>query len=373
MKKKFLIICLLFSVFTVAVYAEEKIDRSLWWSSTADDPGLRRKFEELNRKYFSGTLKVKYIRYGHGLWKQDKLMSLTYYWGVNAVADYAGCSVITIDDEYFVSHPDELESSLLTDMCRVYANMNDRNGNNDNVSTDELPSFKLMMDYLTKVGAKPWLSHKSVSVDSSINNNTNQTSTKQSSQIAQAPQQNQTQKSFTSTQTSRTSSQTTSLSSPQITQTTTKSSSPTTNSTETIDKLSWWKSREEDSYLRKRFEELNKKYFNGELKVKYIRYGHGLIDDNFTAITYYWNSTANAEHAYQSIITVDDRFFVQYPEELDGALLHEMCHVYANMHDADAEIPGIDGHQLPSYKKMMKHLIEIGANPRTGEGIVNIE
>ena len=202
MKKIFVAFCLLLSLFAVSVYAEEKIDKSLWWSSTADDPGLRRKFEELNRKYFNGTLKVKYIRYGHGLWKQDKLMSLTYYWGVNAVAEYAGCSVITIDDEYFVSHPDELESSLLTDMCRVYANMNDRNGNNDNVIPDELPSFKLMMDYLTKVGAKTWLSHKSVPVDSSTNNNTNQTSTKQSSQIAQTPQQNQ--KYITNTQQTKT-------------------------------------------------------------------------------------------------------------------------------------------------------------------------
>lgn len=200
MKKILVAFCLLLSLFAVSVYAEEKIDKSLWWSSTADDPGLRSKFEELNRKYFNGTLKVKYIRYGHGLWKQDKLMSLTYYWGVNAVAGYAGCSVITIDDEYFVSHPDDLESSLLTDMCRVFANMNDRNGNNDNVSSDELPSFKLMMDYLTKVGAKPWLSHKSIPVDSSTNNNTNQTSTKQSSQIAQtAPKYVQSQNNQTST------------------------------------------------------------------------------------------------------------------------------------------------------------------------------
>lgn len=142
---------------------------------------------------------------------------------------------------------------------------------------------------------------------------------------------------------------------------------------ETIDRTSWYKIKADDPYLRKRFEELNKKYFNGELKVKYIGYGHGLIKENFTAITYYWKKNVSSDYAGCSVITVDDEFFKKYPDEIDGMLLHEMCHVYANMHDADAEISGIDGHQLPSYKMMMKHLIEIGANPRTGEGIVKIE
>ncbi len=150
------------------------------------------------------------------------------------------------------------------------------------------------------------------------------------------------------------------------------SSQPETES-ETIDRTSWYKIKADDPYLRKRFEELNKQYFDGELKVKYIRYGHGLINENFTAITYYWNKTASPDYAGCSVITVDDEFFKKYPGEMDGMLLHEMCHVYANMHDADAEIPGFDGHQLPSFKMMMKHLIEIGAKPRTGEGIVNIE
>ncbi len=142
---------------------------------------------------------------------------------------------------------------------------------------------------------------------------------------------------------------------------------------ETIDRTFWWSSKEDDPGLRKRFEELNAKYFDGELKVKYIRYGHGLIKENFTAITYYWKKNESSDYAGCSVITVDDEFFKKYPGEMDGMLLHEMCHVYANMHDADAEIPGIDGHTLPSYKKKMKELIEIGANPRTGEGIVNIE
>ncbi|MBR4323090.1 hypothetical protein [Treponema sp.] len=142
---------------------------------------------------------------------------------------------------------------------------------------------------------------------------------------------------------------------------------------ETNDRSSWWKSKKDDPTLRKRFEELNKQYFDGELKVKYIRYGHGLINENFTAITYFWKKNESSDYAGCSVITVDDEFFKIYPDEIDGMLLHEMCHVYANMHDADAEISGIDGHQLPSYKMMMKHLIEIGANPRTGEGIVNIE
>lgn len=57
---------------------------------------------------------------------------------------------------------------------------------------------------------------------------------------------------------------------------------------ETIDRTIWWSSKEDDPGLRKRFEELNKQYFDGELQVKYIRYGHGLIKENFTAITYYW-------------------------------------------------------------------------------------
>ncbi len=49
-----------------------------------------------------------------------------------------------------------------------------------------------------------------------------------------------------------------------------------------------------------------------------------------------------------------------------------MCHVYANMNDPEAQIPGIDGHQLNKIKEMMKKLIEMGANPRTGEGDVPI-
>ena len=146
-------------------------------------------------------------------------------------------------------------------------------------------------------------------------------------------------------------------------------SSSDSNSDVPSNRVSWWKSQNDDPSLRKRFEELNKQYFDGELKVKYIRYGHGLINENFTAITYYWNKTATPDYAGCSVITVDDQFFVTYPGELDGMLLHEMCHVYANMHDPDAEIPGIDGHTLPSYKKKMKELIEIGANPRTGEGV----
>lgn len=141
------------------------------------------------------------------------------------------------------------------------------------------------------------------------------------------------------------------------------------SSDDEIDVTSWWIIQKDDPYLRKRFEELNIKYFDGELKVKYIGYGHGMQTYGLTAATYYWNKQAQPDYAGCSVITVDDEFFVTYPGELDGMLLHEMCHVYANMHDPDAEIPGIDGHQLPSYKKKMKELIEIGANPRTGEGI----
>ena len=58
---------------------------------------------------------------------------------------------------------------------------------------------------------------------------------------------------------------------------------------ETIDRTIWWSSKEDDPGLRKRFEELNAKYFEGDLKVKYIRYGDGLISDNLSGATYYWN------------------------------------------------------------------------------------
>lgn len=140
---------------------------------------------------------------------------------------------------------------------------------------------------------------------------------------------------------------------------------------ETIDRTSWWSSKEDDPGLRKRFEELNAKYFEGDLKVKYIRYGHGLLNDGLTAATYYWNKASVAEeYAGQSVMTVDEDFIANNPGELDGVLLHEMCHVFANMHDKDAEISGIDGHTLATYKIMIKYLVQIGANPRLGEGVV---
>ena len=139
---------------------------------------------------------------------------------------------------------------------------------------------------------------------------------------------------------------------------------------ETIDRTFWWSSKEDDPGLRKRFEELNAKYFEGDLKVKYIRYGHGLLNDGLTAATYYWNEASVAENAGQSVITVDMEFIKENPGELDGVLLHEMCHVFANMHDKDAGISGIDGHTLATYKIMIKYLVLIGANPRLGEGVV---
>lgn len=140
--------------------------------------------------------------------------------------------------------------------------------------------------------------------------------------------------------------------------------------TNKIDRTIWWSSKEDDPGLRKRFEELNTKYFEGDLKVKYIRYGHGLIKDGLTGATYYWNKTVDPEYAGQSVITVDEDFIANNPGELDGVLLHEMCHVFANMHDKDAEISGIDGHTLATYKIMIKYLVQIGANPRLGEGVV---
>lgn len=139
---------------------------------------------------------------------------------------------------------------------------------------------------------------------------------------------------------------------------------------ETIDRTFWWSSKEDDPGLRKRFEELNAKYFEGDLKVKYIRYGDGLIYEDLSAITCYWNRTSNSENAGESVITVDRKFIEENPNELDGVLLHEMCHVFANMHDKGAEVDGADGHQLETYKMAIKYLVAIGANPRLGEGIV---
>ena len=139
---------------------------------------------------------------------------------------------------------------------------------------------------------------------------------------------------------------------------------------ETIDRTFWWSSKEDDPGLRKRFEELNAKYFDGDLKIKYIRYGHGLLNDGLTAAVYYWNENAPSDYVCQSVMTVDEDFIANNPGELDGVLLHEMCHVFANMHDKDAGIPGINGHTLATYKIMIKYLVQIGANPRLGEGVV---
>lgn len=142
--------------------------------------------------------------------------------------------------------------------------------------------------------------------------------------------------------------------------------------TSKIDRTFWWKSTEDDPGLRKRFEELNAKYFEGDLTVKYIRYGDGLIYEDLSAITCYWNRTSNSENAGESVITVDRKFIEENPNELDGVLLHEMCHVFANMHDKGAEVDGADGHQLETYKMAIKYLVAIGANPRLGEGVVKI-
>lgn len=142
--------------------------------------------------------------------------------------------------------------------------------------------------------------------------------------------------------------------------------------TSKIDRTFWWSSKEDDPGLRKRFEELNAKYFEGDLTVKYIRYGDGLIYEDLSAITCYWNRTSNSENAGESVITVDRKFIEENPNELDGVLLHEMCHVFANMHDKGAEVDGADGHQLETYKMAIKYLVAIGANPRLGEGVVKI-
>ena len=142
--------------------------------------------------------------------------------------------------------------------------------------------------------------------------------------------------------------------------------------TSKIDRTFWWRSTEDDPGLRKRFEELNAKYFEGDLKVKYIRYGDGLIYEDLSAITCYWNRTSNSENAGESVITVDRKFIEENPNELDGVLLHEMCHVFSYMYDKGAEVNGADGHQLETYKMAIKYLVAIGANPRLGEGVVKI-
>lgn len=61
MKKIFLVLCILLSVFATYVYAEDQIDRSLWWSSKEDDPGLRiaQAAPQQNKKSFSNTQPVK--------------------------------------------------------------------------------------------------------------------------------------------------------------------------------------------------------------------------------------------------------------------------------------------------------------------------
>ena len=141
--------------------------------------------------------------------------------------------------------------------------------------------------------------------------------------------------------------------------------------TSKIDRTFWWRSTEDDPGLRKRFEELNAKYFEGDLKVKYIRYGDGLISDNLSGATYYWNETSkDRNYAGQSVITLDRKFVEENPNELDGLLLHEMCHVFANMHDKGAEVDGANGHEFAAYKMAIKYLVAIGANPRLGEGVV---
>ena len=141
--------------------------------------------------------------------------------------------------------------------------------------------------------------------------------------------------------------------------------------TNKIDRTIWWSSKDDDPDLRKRFEELNDKYFDGNLRVKYIWYGDGLIYEDLSAITCYWNRAhPDPRYAGESIITVDRKFIEENPNELDGVLLHEMCHVFSNMYDKGAEVDGADGHQLETYKMAIKYLVAIGANPRLGEGII---
>ena len=111
--------------------------------------------------------------------------------------------------------------------------------------------------------------------------------------------------------------------------------------TSKIDRTFWWRSTEDDSGLRKRFEELNDKYFDGNLRVKYIRYGDGLIYEDLSAITCYWNRTSNSVNAGESVITVDRKFIEENPNELDGdAVLIELERIYGKRIYNKEDVPG---------------------------------
>lgn len=92
----------------------------------------------------------------------------------------------------------------------------------------------------------------------------------------------------------------------------------------------------DDKYLRRRFEYLNDCYFNGNLNVKTI----GYFDEDI-ALFYAWELFFKKSY----FISVNphikkDSYSQEEQLELDTLLLHEMCHIAADLKGEDKSYHG---------------------------------
>lgn len=111
MKKLIVSICLLLSIFTATIYADE----SKFWNVTSDNSYLRNRIDFYNNTYFDGKLKVTYINYKENLLSEINAATKSYYWA-NPYKQ-----VIVVDSQYFNDKSlDYLDSYLLDQLCCVY-------------------------------------------------------------------------------------------------------------------------------------------------------------------------------------------------------------------------------------------------------------
>ena len=120
-----------------------------------------------------------------------------------------------------------------------------------------------------------------------------------------------------------------------------------------------WDCYSDDPGLRKRFDSINKQYFNSELKVDYINFNNELPDDSF-AITYHWSPyTAFPD---REVIAVNPKLMEKDESTIMSVIAHECCHVYVDQNDPEVRYYGYtcDGHNHEMFHAIMKKLHDAG-------------
>ena len=107
----------------------------------------------------------------------------------------------------------------------------------------------------------------------------------------------------------------------------------------------------DDLGLRKRFDSINKQYFNSELKVDYINFNNEVTDDSF-AITYHWAPyTAFPD---REVIAVNPKLMEKEESVIMSVIAHECCHVYVDQNDPDVRyiISRKSGQKIPKIANL---------------------